>query len=96
MTAKDRVLLIVMGIAFSYYALGAGGRREFVYPVLLYFLVSSCAGRSFGLRNTIVILLLLVGIATASLALSGIMGVDKFWCTAGKLSILPTSIPFRE
>lgn len=79
LTAKDRVLLIVMGIAFFYYALGAGGRREFVYPVLLYFLVSSCAGRSFGLRNTIfVVLLLLVGVATASLALSGFMGVDEF------------------
>lgn len=77
-TALDKAAMVLMGLLFLYYVLGSAGRREFIYPVILYYLVSSSSGRSFGLKATLlVIFVLIVGNATASLAMSGFIGLDE-------------------
>jgi len=77
-TAADRAALFVMAIAFFYYALAAAGRREFIYPVLLYYLVSASAGHRIGLKGAaVVMLVLLAGLVSTSLAISALLGVDR-------------------
>lgn len=76
-TVADKAALMVTGIAFIYYALSTAGRREFLYPVLLYVLVSLSAGRRFGWKTlTAVVLLFILGLAWIPLAMSALLGID--------------------
>jgi hypothetical protein len=77
-TAGDKAIMVVMGIALFYYALGTGGRREFLYPVLLYFLLASAIGRRVGVR-IVVVAVLIVAAAASSLAVTGLLALDEMF-----------------
>jgi hypothetical protein len=76
-TTGDKVFLFCASLLFVYYALSTGGRRPFIYPILLCYLIyASLGGRS--TKVSVAVLLLVFVIAGL-----GSLFVSDWWALSG-------------